>query len=152
MAHHIAIRTFLYPAEISEQHSFVIGAVATGASDILEHILIEKNRTTIKELRKRVEVKHDGYMSRRTILFQDFLIAAQSCKNPFNQSRTQYRFAYLEDETDSIPTLIDDESTFVSKYMPEVFLIPVSQICQKCGKICLGQCDGPLPKKEIDVY
>eukprot|EP00511_Aplanochytrium_stocchinoi_P007927 CAMPEP_0204846308 /NCGR_PEP_ID=MMETSP1347-20130617/1877_1 /ASSEMBLY_ACC=CAM_ASM_000690 /TAXON_ID=215587 /ORGANISM="Aplanochytrium stocchinoi, Strain GSBS06" /LENGTH=214 /DNA_ID=CAMNT_0051986799 /DNA_START=71 /DNA_END=715 /DNA_ORIENTATION=+ len=70
-----------------------------GLSEIVESLNVDERKVTFESIRHYIQLKEDGIMCRRTLLYRDILNMCEYCTNPHGWTesirRASYRIGYL---------------------------------------------------------
>jgi len=136
----VTLKVYTHPQSVFKQHSFLVGNEQGGLSEQIGVLPIEKELTTVKDMRQMIEEQVDRNMVRRTAMFIEFLTIATNLPNPYKYSdrkRKRYRFGVFPDgDTTKIPKLIPEEveddllvlEAVSDPLHRDLLLIPQSQI------------------------
>lgn len=147
----LRIRVFTFEADPKEQHSYIVGTNPGGLTCSIGTLNIDIETCTFQQIRPMFELHEDRGMTRRSIIFQEFLQIASTTPNPHDwpvESLQTYWFGYFSTEEQKIPTLIEaaSESQLLSDFINmktmnktgDLIAIPQSQVGPVCGECCNG--------------
>ncbi|DBA00917.1 TPA: LOW QUALITY PROTEIN: hypothetical protein N0F65_006117 [Lagenidium giganteum] len=150
----VRARVFTFPSDPREQNSYVVGTMEGGTLPIIGTIKVEDEELqtiTFAQMRPRIELKEDGGMVRRSLMFQEVLAIIAASPNPHRWPRSSFQtywFGYFSDEEATIPNVIAaaDENSPISQFLNmttskqtgDLVLIPQTQLGPVCEKCCQG--------------
>lgn len=152
----LRIRVFTFQSNINEQHSYIVGTTQGGLTSSIGTLTIDLDTCTFEQIRPRFELYDDRGMTRRSIVFQEFLQIASTTLNPHEwpiESLQTYWFAYFSSEDQKIPHLIpvQEESQLLCDFIDmkttkksgDLIIVPQSQVGPVCGQCCNGCSECP---------
>ncbi|CAN0343291.1 unnamed protein product, partial [Ectocarpus fasciculatus] len=97
----------------------------------------DAKKTTLSEIRDRIEYNRDGHMNRRTLLFQEALFIMGRMPNYYDRPKgqlTRWQFGYVQKGSDNVKMIHpDSEGQTLFATVPDLFgvdivIVPLSQV------------------------
>lgn len=146
----LGFRVFSFRHRATDRHSFLVGNDQGGVTDVLGHLPVDRDHTTIADLRIPLETVEERGMLKRSPLFAEVLYVMNATQNLHGRpesERRQYRFARIRadeaDKPDPYPkkvfTLEEEEKVIVKSCQPVLLIVPC-ECCAAAGAVACMRC------------